>query len=209
MPLAVEPSQHAWEYREETIAGYMPFAHSIANRIQWNPADHDDLVQEGLIALLKSMREYKQPGKPAVTKPLALACMVMEREMKWWYKPKDRETTTEEIQEYHLVEETEDEIFAAAYFREYFDEIERLFGRKTREIAEQLVDPHGLVIDIAMTDMTARAGEAQGGTLKRGYKTLIVKHEHIRKAYQLGENEWYRTLNHLRHFTHRFVTTLN
>lgn len=74
------PSQPATTRAED----FFPLAKRLARRHAWNPADVDDLTQEGMLALLIAL-ERTSPENPR-----AFAQTVLSRTMRGYYNPKRR-----------------------------------------------------------------------------------------------------------------------
>lgn len=183
---------------------YLPLAHKLAYQIQWQEEDHEDLVQEGMAELCKWFAIYQSRGTE-LRNPKAVAGQIMARWMKWWYKPKDRggwELTADPIT--MQVEGGEDH-FEERYFREFFRAARDMVGEVEAAIAEQLLFPGAEVYFHARVEQEGKRRRKERGEAVRGADTLVIKHEHIRKALDLGEYEWERRLLSLRRFTREFL----
>lgn len=116
---------------------FTDLAQTLARKEAWQPADADDLVQEGLIALDRALR------KTTPEKPYAFARTVMQRAMQkslaayhrgpppgFWVELGDMldPVTVENGEQEGLID-----------FASYFASLERVYGTEARTIAESLL----------------------------------------------------------------------
>lgn len=190
------------DYTEEHLAEYVPMAHALARKIEWSADDHEDLVQEGLVALLKSMRQYAKSGKP-VDNPTGLASYVMQGWMKWFYTAKDRSSVYCELQEDHIVGPPEAD--SAAFIADFLQALHTAHGAIARAVAEAMLSPGPDVAAVSLREATGKAARAAQGELVRGYQQVRVTQAHIREALQLEETQWYAVLRLVRGFTRNYL----
>lgn len=188
----------------DTIGELYPLAHILARRIEWSPDDHDDVVQYGMLGLLDTLRRPSYDPHRIET-PEAYATDILRRWMKWYYTRMDRTVSYVEFEPWMVPIRNRSEAFELNYLQEYFAEVERVLGPTARQMAEELVDPSPRVIAIATEEMERKARRFAAGEKVRGHSTLVIKHEHIRKATNLTEVQWPVELTRLRQFTAGFL----
>lgn len=190
------------EYSEECLEKYLPMAHSIARSIEWSTDDHDDLVQEGLLALLKSMREYAARQVP-VRNPEGLASWVMVGWMKYWYKPLERKVYFTEWRDEYSGWCEDDEV---VYIKEFYDALEHKYGVRALAVAKALVSPDAEVGAVVLEVMATKAALAAAGYSVKGHRSPRLSHEVVRRSLGMEEPEWYKTLEQVRTFTRSYLT---
>lgn len=189
---------------EQAVTGFRDLADWWANRIQWSEEDHEDLVQEGLFSLFKTLKGYQKSGKP-IENLSGLANTVLSSTMKWYYKPADRETTKVPIEVAPIPVLGVEEYFSEIMVKEYINEVGRVLGPAARTIVENLISPTPVVIDIATREMQSKAERKAKGERVVGHSTLRVTKEHIRKAANLTEGQWLKEILGIQTFTRTYL----
>lgn len=70
---------------DQAVSNFRPLADWWAGRIQWSEEDHEDLVQEGLYWLLRTLQGYQKSGKP-IRDLSSVANACLSSAMKWSYR---------------------------------------------------------------------------------------------------------------------------
>jgi RNA polymerase sigma factor (sigma-70 family) len=167
------------------VTDFTRLAHYIAKRVQRNPYDqdeHDDLVQDGFVALLEAIDDYVGKGLK-IDNPSGWAAKVMSRGMlKTAYRRPKREEELEDPDAYAIIEGA-DEFYEQVLFLRFYEEVERVLGPRARLIAENLVDPSPQAIAEMMKDHSERQEEkAQGEDRRYAVDSVMVTKLHIRSA---------------------------
>lgn len=210
---------------DDICAEYEDLAHHVAHQVQRCRDDHDDLFQEGMLALCEFHR--RQEGRPnrIDCEPKFVKTMMRRRMQRYTYQrfPK----TFNRFPESFRIEVVGIEDYAkTVYVREYLNEIEHLFGSEARAVAEELIEPSEDVVALALAETNVRATgivsmldgsvaedpqeepvllvSAVDGSITSTWKRredLSITHEHIRTVLGLTQARWMDLLDKIRHFT--------
>lgn len=189
---------------ESAVVKFIPLADWYANRIQWREEDHEDLVQEGLLELTKTLRGYNKSGRE-IRDLGALAGACFNAAMQWWYKKSDRTlnfvgfdglTIPVDNMEYH---------FSQIWVDQYLEELERVHGAIARNIVQQLIAPDERVAGHALAAMEKKKEQHAEGKRVVGYASPRIQKQHIREAVQMDTKEWDRTLANIKVFTKEYL----
>ena len=188
------------------VVQFRPLADWWANRIQWCEDDHEDLVQEGMLELIKTLRGYNKSGRP-IQDVKAIASVCFSAAMKWWYKKSDRNMEFTGIDHLRLPIDNVEVYFSQIYVDQYLSELERIHGRIAREIIENLIDPGDAVGRIALGRMKQKqAMRQEGGKRVIGYSSVgKIQKQHVRELVRLESNEFDRIMLEIKNFTKEFM----
>ncbi len=196
----------------DVASKFLPLADWWADKIQWTEEDHNDLVQEGMLELIKTLRGYQRSGRE-IRNLQWLASTCFSGAMKWWYKDIDREqmkvegvmtplrhTTLDGI---CLPVEGEAEYLGEIWLREYIEEAYRVLGHQAGDVVAQLLLPSMEAAQIAVfSEMEAEVRKAKGERVL-GWKRIHKRH--IRHACGLTETQWDQLLRRIKVFTLEFL----
>lgn len=189
---------------DKAVVDFRPLADWWASRIQWSEEDHEDLVQEGLYWLFRTLKGYQKSGRP-IQDLSSLANSCLSPAMKWYYKKKDREDReVARLDNLQVPIEGENEYFSEIFTKEYIAEVGRVLGETARVIVENLLTPSAAVIQVAMCEMSAKAERCKNGERVVGHSTLRVTKEHIRKVSNITEGQWQSEWSKIRKFTAKY-----
>lgn len=192
---------------EKAVIEFRPLADWWASRIQWSEEDHEDLVQEGLFWLFKTLKGYQKSGKP-INDLQGLASACLSCAIKWYYKRSDREMTFVEADDktLKLLPPVEgDEYFGDVWTQEYLEAVGQNLGPEMRTVAGNLLAPGPEVIQAAMAEMVIKAEQHREGKRVVGHSTLRITNEHVRRVSNLTEGQWQKTLGTIRKFTKEYL----
>lgn len=210
------------EQIEQAVLEFRPLADWWANRIQWSEEDHEDLVQEGLFHLFKTLKGYQRSGRPIRDlKGLASACLAGE--MKWYYRKEEPDKQClhcDKIAKHCKCKEPEfapiirvpaenaqvpvegvEEFLDDLITAEFVDQVGKALGPVAQMIVKNLVVPGPEVIQLAMEEMCRKAERRQGGERVVGHSTLRITKDHVRRVSKLSEGQWQKELSNIQQFT--------
>ena len=196
---------------DEDVASYLSLAQQTAWRIAWLPEHVDDLVQEGLVALLIAARKTKQIDNPG-----AFAHTVFRRAMQDFYSihdRKDRMVQPAEDAAVHVAVINIEPLRKVLWQEElhridaYFDAVREALGSRAERIARNLHNPDEGVRWLAERDARRRQAQVAAGGFARHPGRAVVKKAHIRQHLHIREDEWPQQLANLRAFTSDFFQT--
>lgn len=189
-----------------TLEQFMPLARSLAHKLATQPADQDDLVQEGCLALHRALSSGPVPANPyAFAKTVLFRQMLNHRR-----RSKDREQA-----HLPLPAESDDGVVMpdqllgnevaqnddAEYLETYLRDLEAVCGKSARWAAENLLRPGSTVGKFAVMDADKRTSEALPEQRCRGVEHVKITHVQIREALGLPVSQWRPLLSSIRSFT--------
>lgn len=189
---------------EVAVVEFRPLADWWANKIQWCEDDHEDLVQEGLLELVKTIRGYQKSGKE-IQDLKAIASVCFSAAMKWWYKKSDRELQFVPLEGLRLPVDNIDVYISKIFVDTYLKELESVHGIVARTVVENLLSPGPEVAEVAIKSMEAKKEKKASGQRVVGYASPRVHRNHIREALCLDSKEWDVLLMKIKHFTQEFL----
>lgn len=192
---------------DQIVRDFRRLADFHANRIQWSEDDHEDLVQEGMLELIKTIRSYRKSGRP-ILDAKALASICFSSAMKWWYKKSDRTLAFAPLETANTIKvENGEHYFATIFVDQYLAELERLHGAIAREIVENLISPGPKVGDAALAAMASKQARKDTGESVIGYAAPPLPRKHlVREALGLHTVEFDRLMATIKQYSAHFVT---
>lgn len=213
---------------DKALLEFRPLADWWANKVQWKEEDHNDLVQEGLLELLKTLRGYQRSGKE-IRDLKGLASTVLSAAMRWSYKPVDRFVTTVSLEKAEIASKIQkafrttssvglippgllqvqvdgvDEYIGAIWLQEYIAEVGRVMGRTAELVVQNLLFPSEEIVEMAIAEMEKKVERKKAGERVVGHSTLRITKEHIRVFTKLTEAQWQIQLEAIRRFTRQYL----
>jgi DNA-directed RNA polymerase specialized sigma24 family protein len=189
---------------DEVVRTYFPLADWWANRIQWCEDDHQDLVQEGMLSLVSTLRGYNKSGKE-IRDLAALAGTCFSAAMKWWYKKSDRTLSFTGLESVKASVDTRDTYLSSVYVDEFLSELEKVQGPIARKVVEQLIQPSEELGQVALASMEKKRQLKASGERVIGYGSPRVHQHHIRDSLGLDAKQWDRTLSDIKSFTKEYT----
>ena len=150
------------------IKSFIPYAKILARRIAWIPADEDDLVQEGLLALHLALQKTKD-----IKCIKSFSKTVMSRHMQNYYRPKDRKNPppVELLPEHYPTENSREEsALGRIDIRRFLRSLEEAEGKIARQAAEMLLTRKG---DLAKTPAALTRSALLAGMTAREITRLL------------------------------------
>lgn len=172
-------------------------AKKLAREIARVPADVDDLIQEGMIAAWRATLS----GRKA-THPFSMARTIMKRAM-WAFYERQRPDTEPLSHPYpdHNDNQTETEL------REFFDALEFAYGKPTRRVAENLIEPRDPELcRRIVNEVHAKQRARRNGDPRRGAVHMVrLSQRIVREGLRIPVAEWNHTLADIRAFTREWI----
>ncbi len=172
-------------------------AASLARNLARQPADIDDLMQEGLWSAYRCLARTKDPKKP-----FALARTVMQRAMITYYAGGWRRSGARYREHIPLPAGADgshnpvDGWNGALDLRQYLHELEQEFGITARQMAENLITPRHPVYCQLLHDKARRTN-----------RTIRPSNKQLRQSLKLTRKQWKNTLRVVRVFTRTWLAT--
>ncbi len=189
---------------EHAVVQFRALADWWANRIQWCEDDHEDLVQEGMLCLVTTLRGYNKSGKE-IRDVKAIASVCFSAAMQWWYKKSDRVLHFVGFEGLRIPVDNMEMHFSQIWVDEYLGELEKVHGPKAREIVESLILPDERVAEVALRVMEDKKAQKAEGKRVVGYASPRIQKGHVREAVGLDTKEWDRTMALTKSFTAGFL----
>lgn len=201
--LLVDPNASDFDL-DVAVAQFRPLADWWSNKIQWCEDDHEDLVQEGMLSLITTIKGYQKSGKQ-IQDLKSLASICFSAAMKWWYKKSDRTLNYTGLEHISIPVDNIEMHFSQIFVDEYLAELERVHGAIARQIVENLLDPSEAVTKLALETMEEKKILKAAGAKVIGYASPRVQKQHIRQVVGLDVPGWDRLMADIRDFTTAFV----
>lgn len=182
----------------------IPLAQKLAAREARTSSDADDLVQVALFAYHRAAERYVA-RRIRLDRPWAFAKTTMVRAMRLYYQQQGwyDMLASESVDDMHISTAGQHHHDGFDALHEYFAAVERECGTLARDIAAQLVAPHG---DTAGAILKTAAHKRRGRSAVRGVKfTLRISQRAIRDAMGIPPKRWQRELASLREFTRTWL----
>lgn len=219
------PSAHAVDdnRRQENIKQFSSTARNLARRIALQPADEDDLVQEGLFALDRALLRTTTPRHQG-----AFAVAVMRRAM-WrynlqpWVRDSNQTVSLEGTESglAPLTEFVDLQLDGVPYHvqqerqlteQAYYTGLERAHGPEARRIAENLVEPRDEklceYLEHAVAGVLAQQKQGPCEVCECVHRPRVrLSKTQIRRGLGITYEKWYATLNHIKAYTASWLTT--
>lgn len=178
---------------------FYTLAHSLARRVAHNEADVDDLTQEAIFSLLRSL---KRRGV-APNKQFAFARTVMLRAMQTYYAGGWRSTGTrqctydehplDKIPEQQISVDPSEQLDTELVVQQYLNDLQQACGPLAHRVAYNLIAPR----DPAYCQHLITHHKRK----RRTQKKVRVTNKRLREALELSRGRWRRTLREIREFT--------
>lgn len=189
---------------ERLVVSYIPLADWWSNKIQWCEDDHKDLVQEGLLNLVTTLRGYNKSGKEVRDiKGLAGSCF--SASMKWWYKKSDRTLNFIPLEDSRIKIDRSDVYLSEIFIDGYLAALEQRHGVTARKIVEQLLEPGEDVAALALAEMSRKKEQKAAGDRVIGYGSPRIHRNHVREAVGLDTKIFDRTMTNIKVFTTEYM----
>lgn len=215
---------------------YLPLARILARKACVVPDDIPDLTNEGALALMLAVEAYNAEGKP-IDNPGGFARTAMWRgqQMFNYYTHGNRgcrillysdlaatasggrmdRGADEDVCRATSILQTvsvvgDDDLFFQVLLREFFNELERIHGRDTRLVAENLAVPGQEAVLIAMEERAEKIVRFSADKPRsvRGIHHLRVTHNHIRQAFCMPPAVWTRHVESVRGFAREWFDVI-
>lgn len=202
---AAEPPQSIPDLDIDRIVVEMrPLADWWGARIQWCEDDHEDLVQEGLLELIKTLRSYQKSARP-IQDVKAIASVCFSAAMKWWYKKSDRKLEFTSIHELTIPVDNMEVYFSEIYVDRFLKELDAVHGPVARVIVQNLLNPDESVGAVVLREMKRKKSMKDAGSRVIGHATARPQKQHIREALGLDTTEWDKTMASIKTFTREYL----
>lgn len=198
------------------VVQFRPLADWWANRIQWTEDDHEDLVQEGMLELVKTLRGYQRSQRP-IQDIKSLASVCFSAAMKWWYRKSyvkesekgegDRCIEFVGIDQLKIPVDNMEVYFSQIYVDQYLSELERVCGSTAKEIVLNMIDPGEAIGAIALRRMERKKAEKSAGNKRViGYGSVgRVQKQDLREIVGLDTKTFDVLMLDIKKFTQRFL----
>lgn len=201
---------------------FMPMAHLLANRVQRDDQDHDDLVHTGLLSLYETAEKYASEGREIDILP-RLAWTVFRRSMNRYYEGArwDAEVPAEDacscrrrhsgrspVPCQHDLPDPFDgevEFFEQTLVHTFLREVAVMWGERARRGIMELMDPGEAVVEMAMDTLRHAETERAAGRPARVYGSvncgaLKIQHQHVAASIGMSPAAWSRMFGEIREY---------
>jgi hypothetical protein len=189
---------------DATVTSFVPLADWWANKIQWCEDDHCDLVQEGLLALVQTLRGYNKSGRE-IRDLAAIASVCFRGAMQWYYKKSDRTFNFVGFEDVKEKFDDSDAQLGKLFVERFLVDLESAHGVLARRVVEHLLEPGEEIAAIATASMKAKQVARANGERVIGYGAPRFHRHYVQAVVGLDASEWERTMTSIKQFTRGYM----